>query len=404
VNEREPNRFSSVRAMLDKWRPAEPVYCIYPQVYRQVARHFLKDFPGRVLYAVKANDEAAVIRELYRGGIRHFDCASLPEIALVMENCPGAHAYFMVPVWLRGAAGAAYARYGVRHFMIDHLNALASLSQEVEMRDCVVFARMAVHHEAAMLELSSKFGARPEQIPELISAISETGAEPALAFNVGSAVTSPDAYRHAIRVAGQTLAGLPLPLRLIDIGGGYPRPYPGFAVPPLDDYFTAVAEAGAALPLAEGGEILTEPGRALAAPGLSAVVEVLLCKQDRLYINDGMYGIFWELRFKGHDNYPVRVFRDGKIFDGPKRPFRLFGPTCDSSDVLPEEVDLPREIRAGDYLEFGTIGAYSLGGRTKFNGHFSDRIVTITDPHAAPPGWNGTNQATAAVGATTVAV
>jgi ornithine decarboxylase len=130
VNEREPNRFSSVRAMLDKWRPAEPVYCIYPQVYRQVARHFLKDFPGRVLYAVKANDEAAVIRELYRGGIRHFDCASLPEIALVMENCPGAHAYFMVPVWLRGAAGAAYARYGVRHFMIDHLNALASLSQE----------------------------------------------------------------------------------------------------------------------------------------------------------------------------------------------------------------------------------------------------------------------------------
>jgi ornithine decarboxylase len=183
---------------------------------------------------------------------------------------------------------------------------------------------------------------------------------------VGSAVTSPDAYRHAIRVAGQTLAGLPLPLRLIDIGGGYPRPYPGFAVPPLDDYFTA--------------------------------------KQDRLYINDGMYGIFWELRFKGHDNYPVRVFRDGKIFDGPKRPFRLFGPTCDSSDVLPEEVDLPREIRAGDYLEFGTIGAYSLGGRTKFNGHFSDRIVTITDPHAAPPGWNGTNQATAAVGATTVAV
>ncbi len=52
--------------------------------------------------------------------------------------------------------------------------------------------------------------------------------------------------------------------------------------------------------MAPGGELMAEPGRALAAPGLSAVVEVLLRKDDRLYINDGMYGIFWELRFKAH--------------------------------------------------------------------------------------------------------
>jgi ornithine decarboxylase len=57
--------------------------------------------------------------------------------------------------------------------------------------------------------------------------------------------------------------------------------------------------------------------------------------------------------------------------------FRLFGPTCDSTDTLPGEVELPVDIRSGDYLEFGRIGAYSLAGRTNFNGFYSDDIVTI---------------------------
>src|SRR5690606_12348028 len=115
-----------------------------------------------------------------------------------------------------------------------------------------------------------------------------------------------------------------------------------------------------------------EPGRALAAPGLSAVVEVLLRKHDRLYINDGMYGIFWELRFRGHDRYPVRAYRGATELHGPAARLRLAGPTCDGTDVLPGEVELPADIAPGDHLEFGNIGAYSLSGRTSFNGHFSD--------------------------------
>jgi ornithine decarboxylase len=58
--------------------------------------------------------------------------------------------------------------------------------------------------------------------------------------------------------------------------------------------------------------------------------------------------------------------------------FRLFGPTCDSSDALPGAVDLPADMRPGDYLEFGSIGAYSLSGRTDFNGHYSDTVVTVS--------------------------
>lgn len=384
-NEAATTRYDNVSHVIRDRRPDRPVYCIYPEVYRQTARDFVAGFPGRVLYAVKANDHPQVIGLLYEGGVRHFDCASLPEIATVHATCPQATCYFMIPARLRGAAREAQDRYGVRHFMVDHVSGIAPLADEIDMSSAVVFARMAVQHPAALMELSSKFGAEPAAMPALLAAIADAGAEPAFAFNVGSAVTSPAAYRHAIEVAAEVLGNLPLTIRLVDIGGGFPRAYPGFAVPPLEDYFAAIGNAAAMLPLNESAVVMGEPGRALAAPGLSAVVEVLLRKDDKVYINDGMYGIFWELRFKGHDRYPVRCYRNGNLHHGDTVRFRLFGPTCDSSDVLPGEVPLPADLQPGDYLEFGAIGAYSLSGRTQFNGHFSGDIITIGDARARPP-------------------
>mgnify|MGYP000865728803 CR=1 FL=1 len=377
--------FTSVEEMLKAWRPREPVYCIYPHIYLETARSFVTHFPGRVLYAVKANDDPAVISLLNRGGVTHFDCASLPEVALVKSLCPQSTCYFMVPISLRGAAETAFKKHGVRHFMVDHTAGLDRLSHEIPMRDSVVFARMAVSHHAAAMDLSSKFGAPPTDMPALLMQIRDLGAEPALAFNVGSLVKQPAAYRHAIEIAAEVLEKLPFKVRLIDIGGGFPKAYPNFPVPPLDDFISTIKQAAAMLPMQAGGELLAEPGRALAAPGFSAVVEVLLNKGDRLYLNDGMYGIFWELRFNAHQQFPVRAFRNGERLAGPTTPFKLYGPTCDATDVLPADVQLPRQIQAGDHLEFGTIGAYSLSGRTNFNGHLSDRIVEITSTTQAPP-------------------
>jgi ornithine decarboxylase len=222
-----------------------------------------------------------------------------------------------------------------------------------------------------------------------LQGIRDHGAEAALAFNVGSSVTDPDAYRYAMDVTSRVLAELPFKIRLLDIGGGYPRSYPGFSVPHLDEYFRVVTESFADLPLADNAEVLGEPGRALAAPGMSAVVEVLLRKDDRIFINDGMHGIFWELRYDGHERYPVRAFRAGELLSGDSMAFTVNGPTCDSGDTLPGKVELPLDIRAGDHLEFGSIGAYSLSGRTDFNGYYSDHIVTITSENEFPPSLPG---------------
>lgn len=381
----ETSIFSSVGEMLSACNPAEPVYCIYPHVYLETAKNFLRGFPGRVLYAVKANDDPRILRLLNQAGVRHFDCASLPEIKQVRMSCPDATCYFMIPVYLRGAVEEAYHAHGVRHFMVDHASGIESLASRIPLEHCVVFARMAVSHDAAFVDLSSKFGAPPEDIPALLAQIRSRGAEPALAFNVGTMVTRPEAYRHSIAVARGVLEALDFELRLVDIGGGFPRSYPGFSMPPIEDFHAAITETARLLPIRKGGAILSEPGRALSAPGLSAVVEVLLRKEGRLYLNDGMYGIFWELRFEAHKRFPVRAYRNGEPLDGPAATFTLFGPTCDSSDEMPGSVDLPESIRPGDHLEFGNIGAYSLSGRTSFNGHYSDRIVEIVSNREMPP-------------------
>lgn len=372
--------FGNVREAIRALAPREPVYCIYPHVYRRTAQSFVAGFPGRVLYAVKANDHPLVVSSLIAGGVRHFDCASLPEVEMVRSLSEEAKCYFMTPVRLRGAARSAQADFGVRHFMIDHLSGLDRLAAEIDLSGTVVFARMAVSHRAAMIDLSNnRFGAPAADIPEILAAIRAAGAEPALAFNVGSSVTSPEAYAHSLGLARDVLSRVNFRVRLLDVGGGFPRPYPGFQVPPLDAYFNAFRRDLPSLALAEDAELMAEPGRALAAPGVSAIVEVCLRKEDRLYLNDGMYGIFWELRFKGHRRFPVRAFRDGEALNGDLQSFRLYGPTCDSSDELPGNVDLPADVRPGDHLEFGCIGAYSLAGRTRFNGFHSDTIVTISD-------------------------
>lgn len=363
--------------MLRELRPVEPVYCVYPARCRAAAREFLDGFRGRALYAVKANNDPVVLRCLVDAGVAHFDCASLEEIRQVRAVAPQARCYFMNPVRLPGAARTARDDFGVRHFVVDHPAALAPLFAEIEPRGAIVFVRVAVHHESAREKLSEKFGTEPEIAPRLLEAVSEAGAEPALAFNVGSNVLSPDAYVHGIEVAAGILSGLPFRVRMLDVGGGFGRSYPDLDAPPLADYFAAIERAAASLPLADGGELLAEPGRALAAPGVSAVTRVLLRKEDRLYLNDGMYGALWELRCNGQKRYAVRCFRDARELKDDLRPFTVFGPTCDSGDRLPSPIDLPADIEAGDCVEFESIGAYSLSGRSDFNGFFSDTVVTI---------------------------
>jgi len=379
--------FQSSAQMIAALQPTEPVYCVYGEVLRALARGFLEGFPGRVLYAVKANPERRIVEQLRAAGVAYFDTASLGEMRAVHAVAADATCYFMAPVKFPGAMREAYAEHGVRDCVIDHVDELDRVTREVPTRELTIFVRMAAHDPAALYDLSEKFGASDDRAVDLLQAVARSGAQPALAFNVGSLVRHPGAYVNAIERAAAVLKRSGVEIAWLDVGGGFPRPYPEPVAEPLEDFFGAIAGAKAALP--GKIELLAEPGRALVADGVSLVTRVLHRDGDRLFLNDGVWGSLIEpLVAQGRFRFPSRVLRGGQLLEAARQDFTVFGPTCDSLDRLPKPLPLATCIRAGDWVEFGMIGAYSLSNRTAFNGIYPDRFVRI-DAASLPPGFSG---------------
>ena len=371
--------YPTVDDMLAALEPSYPVYCLRPQVLKRNARRFLGTFPGRVLYAVKCNPHPLVLEALYEAGIRHFDTASLPEIALVRELFPEAETYFHNPVKGRAQIESAHHIYGVRHYVVDHPVEFEKLRRATHGDDdIVVLVRVATPGGFAEVDLSAKFGASPRLAAELLEAVGAQGLTAGLAFHVGSQCLSPDSYGTAMEVVGEVLERAPVPIRILDVGGGFPAAYPNMAVPPLAAFIDRITEGRAKLGLPADCELMCEPGRALVADGCSLAVQVQLRKERQLYLNDGVFGSLSELVVT-RIMVPARVIRLGGATSRESAYFTLFGPTCDSNDVLPRPFRLPADVREGDWIEFHQIGAYSNAAATHFNGFFPETFVEIED-------------------------
>ncbi len=371
-------RFPSVAAMLAVMRPSYPVYCLDPGRMRAAARRFVEGFAGRVLYAVKCNPHPLVLRALWEGGIRHFDTASLPEIAQVCEQLDGSVTYFMHPVKSRVAIRTAFRVYQVDTFVVDHPDELAKVIDEVGTRGVTIVVRIATPEaEGTLYHLAEKFGAEPQQAAGLLREAADAGCRTGLAFHVGSQCADPRAYTEALTTVGQVLAAAGTGIDLLDVGGGFPAAYPGRQVAPIEDFLAAVEGGARALKLGPGCVLMCEPGRALVADGCSLVIQVQLRKGDRLYVNDGLHGSLSEVA-TGRLRFPMRLHRPGgKPVTQATRRFVLNGPTCDSLDVLPLDFELPADAAEGDWIEVSQCGAYSNALATSFNGFHPDTFVEI---------------------------
>ena len=98
-----PDAKAVVRALA----PDEPVICNRPHAAARAARFFAERFPGKSMYAVKANPSPELLQILWTAGITHFDVASIAEVRLVRELLPDATLCFMHPVKTRSAIAEA---------------------------------------------------------------------------------------------------------------------------------------------------------------------------------------------------------------------------------------------------------------------------------------------------------
>ena len=374
-------KFKSVEELVNQLRPDKPVYCIRKKSILSASKFFQKNFPGKILYAVKTNPHPEVIKTLLKSGINQFDVASVEEIKAVRKFDQISKCSFMHTIKSREDISEAYFKYGVKTFALDTKDELIKIIESTSnAKDLELFVRVAVSNEHAEIDLSKKFGAINSEAAGLLRLVKQHSKKIGLSFHVGSQCMHPISYSKGISEIANIIKKTKIVPDYLNIGGGFPTIYPDLVPPSLESYFDEIKKGLENLKIEKLPEIICEPGRALVAESGSTIVRVNLRKKQKLYINDGTYGTLFDA---GTPNivFPSKMIKDNsnKIISKKLTAFDFYGPTCDSMDYMKGPFLLPNNIKENDYIELGQLGSYGLTFRTQFNGFYSDKIYEVED-------------------------
>ena len=374
-------KFKSVEELINQLKPDRPVYCIRKNSILSASNFFQKNFPGKILYAIKTNPHPEVIKTLIKSGIDQFDVASIEEIKAVRKFSSTAKCSYMHTVKNRESISEAYFKYGIKTFALDTKDELIKIIESTSnAKDLELFVRVAVSNEHAEIDLSKKFGALNSEAAGLLRLVKQYSNKIGLSFHVGSQCMHPISYAKGITEIGNIIKRTKIIPNYINVGGGFPTIYPDLIPQSLDNYFYEIKKSLENLKIDNLPEIICEPGRALVAESGSTIVRVNLRKKQKLYINDGTYGTLFDA---GTPNivFPSKMIKESsnKIISKKLTAFDFYGPTCDSLDYMKGPFLLPNNIKENDYIELGQLGAYGLTFRTEFNGFYSNEIYEVED-------------------------
>ena len=374
-------KFKSVEELVNQLKPHKPVYCIRKNSILSASKFFQKNFPGKILYAVKTNPHPEVIKTLIKSGIDQFDVASIEEIKVVKKFNNLIKCSFMHTVKSREDIKEAYYKFGIKTFAIDTKDELVKIIDSTNnAKDLELFVRVAVSNEHAEIDLSKKFGALNSEATGLLRLVKLHSKKIGLSFHVGSQCMHPISYTKGIKELGNIIRKTKIIPDYLNIGGGFPTIYPDLIPQSLENYMKEIKKSLNDLKLNNMPQIICEPGRALVAESGSTIVRVNLRKKQKLYLNDGTYGTLFDA---GTPNivFPSKLIKDNssKIISKKMTAFDFYGPTCDSMDYMKGPFLLPNNIKENDYIELGQLGSYGLTFRTQFNGYYSDEIYEVDD-------------------------
>ena len=393
-------RFPTVDEVMESTHsPHLLIFCIRPAILIATAKCFLSSFNlVDVLYAVKCNMETAMLDGLWEGGVRQFDCASLKECMLIRTRFgPTAKVHFLHPVKSLEDIMEVYTNHSVKTFAVDSAAELKKIFDVVGEgeQDLTLVIRLALplrfingssvkEYGGIGYSLSGKFGIDDlDETVELLRQARSRARRLGVSFHVGSQCTDPINYTRALSYVNSVLDHASVQIEIVDIGGGFPIQYePHTTFPSLQTYISTIENGFRALPkaLTSNARLWCEPGRALVASCGSLVIRV----EDRrfksnmhiLYVNDGIFGHLHDAGPNMRWSFPVRLIRPSSA---KLTSFVFYGPTCDSMDYMPGPFFLPSDVRPGDHIEVGQMGAYSTCFRTGFNGFDQSLTVFVRD-------------------------
>jgi ornithine decarboxylase len=360
-----------------------PLFIVDHDAVRGNYAEFKRYLPRvQAYYAVKANPDPAIIRSLYAIGAS-FDVASIAEFNLVYDNIRNLSTDSRQNyIWDK----VIYSNPIKDRRTLEELNPykpLVAFDNAEEIKKVKKHApnaglalRIRVPNTGSMVELSSKFGASPGEAVDLIARAFDAGlAVEGLGFHVGSQCTNFDNYVQALSTSASIMEeaeGRGYPLKLLDIGGGFPARYDRTVRPFRELARILSAELNRLFP--KNLEILAEPGRFIVGTAATLVAEVI-GKSERdgkrcYYLNDGIYHTFSGILFD-HCQYHLKAFKKGT-----RHISAVFGPTCDALDTISQAEELP-DLKLGDLVYSENIGAYSHASSTCFNGFPPAKVIHI---------------------------
>ncbi|MDH5433136.1 MAG: type III PLP-dependent enzyme [Gammaproteobacteria bacterium] len=339
----------------------------------QVRKQYLalqEALPGvDFFYAVKAFPNDAVISTL-KGLGAGFDLATKGEVDQVQRHFVNPRETIHTHPIKKDSEIKAALRFGCTTFVVDNI---AELEKFVKYRHRVgLLLRVSFRSETAKVDLSRKFGCSADKAMQLIHRAQQMGIHiKGLSFHVGSQSATPATHVQAIEACADIINKCPIPLNMLDIGGGFPVNYDG-STADIYDFCQPIREALKQIP--KDVHIIAEPGRFIAAPSamtISSVVgKAVRGNTTWYYLDDGVYGSY-SGRLFDHAQYPIRTLKSGEL-----KPCVLAGPTCDSIDVIEEEIMLP-ELEIGDLVIGEMMGAYTAATATDFNSLERAKIIEI---------------------------
>ncbi len=369
----DPFRHDEIRRLVREF--GSPLLIVDCQRVRDQYRKLHKALPGVDLhYALKPLPHPAVVETIIELG-GWLDLATTGEVQLVERlGIDAARCIHTHPIKrdidIRNALAA-----GVRVFVADNPDEVRKF---VSYRDqAELLLRVSFRSPGAVCDLSRKFGCDPEDALALARLARQLGVEVrGLSFHVGSQAADAAKHVEAIEACKLLLAAARREklgrFDTLDIGGGFPITY-GRRVADIARFCAPIRAALARLPARI--RVIAEPGRYIVGPAAIGVASVMGRARREghwwYYLDDGLYGSYSGQLFD-HARYPVEALRQGS----EKLPSVLAGPTCDSIDVIAENLLLP-ELKAGDLIVGRAMGAYTWASASEFNFFPKATVVSV---------------------------
>jgi ornithine decarboxylase len=371
----DPFQPTEIRRLVKEF--GSPLLIVDCERVRVQLRKLRKALPGVDLhYALKPLPHAAVVRTVNAEGA-FLDLATTGEVQLVQrlgidpERCIHTH-----PIKRDQDIRNALA-FGVRVFVADNPDEVRKFIPYAKQAELLL--RVSFRSPGAVCDLSRKFGCDPENAVALARLAAELGIQVrGLSFHVGSQAADAGKHVEAIEACAKLLATARREklgaCDTLDIGGGFPIDYMTH-VPEIGPFCAPIRAALGKLP--RRVRIIAEPGRYIAGPSAIGVASVMGRAQREghwwYYLDDGLYGSY-SGQLYDHARYPVEPLKDS-----PERlPSVLAGPTCDSIDVIAENLMLP-ELKAGDLIVGRSMGAYTWASASEFNFFPKATVVAVND-------------------------